>query len=368
MTSSVSQGFPVVLDLAGRSVLVVGGGAAAFAQCRALEASGAEVRLLSPDPDAALAAISGVAVERRTFAPADLDGADFCMLALENPAEARAVAAEARKRGVLVNAVGQLALAAIDRESALPRQGRVILVGAGPGDAAHLTLAALRAVEEADVILHDALVGPEALRFAKTTATKIDVGKRCGRHAMSQEAINGLIVAHARTGAQVVRLKGGDPFVFGRGGEEVEALRAAGLAVEVIPGVTAALAVAARLGIPLTHRGVSRSLHLLTAHGRDGALPEQDWVALARLGGTLAIYMGARTLPALAGKLIAAGMAASTPAVAVEKATLPDERRIEGTLADIGARLAAASVTGPTLALIGEVVGLARAEALHDAA
>ena len=128
----------------------------------------------------------------------------------------------------------------------------------------------------------------------------------------------------------------------------------------MVPGVTAALAVAARLGIPLTHRGVSRSLHLLTAHCRDGALPEQDWSALAALDGTLAVYMGARTLPALAARLMAAGMAPSTPAVVMENATLPEERRIDGTLASIGARLVAAGVTGPTLALIGEVVGARR--------
>jgi uroporphyrin-III C-methyltransferase len=350
-----SPGFPVVLDLAGQRVLVVGGGAAARANCRLLAASGAEV------------------IHRSAFVPADLDGAHLCYVALEDPTEAQAAVAAARARGVLVNAVDRPALSAVadDPEAAAPpREGRVTLVGAGPGDADHLTLAALRAIREADVILYDALVGTDVRGFARRDARQIDVGKRCGRHLMSQEAINRLIIAHARAGARVVRLKGGDPFVFGRGGEEAEALRAAGVSVEVIPGVTAALAVAARLGIPLTHRSVARSLHLLCAHSRDGALPEHDWSALAALGGTLAVYMGARTLPALAERLMAAGMAPSTPAVAMENATLPDERCIDGCLASIGARVVAAGVRGPTLVLIGEVVGLAAVEpeALHDAA
>jgi uroporphyrin-III C-methyltransferase len=382
MPSPESPGFPVVLDLAGRRVLVVGGGEAATANCRLLAASGAEVHVLAPNPAPALARLAGVAVHHRVFVPADLDGADLCYVALENPAEARAVVAAARARGVLVNAVDRPALSNVATPAAppmprrqaaggaRPREGRATLVGAGPGDADLLTLAALRAIREADVILYDALVGPEARGFARRDATQINVGKRCGRHLMSQEAINRLIIAHVRAGARVVRLKGGDPFVFGRGGEEAEALRAAGLSIEVIPGVTAALAVAARLGIPLTHRSVSCSLHLLSAHSRDGALPEHDWSALAATGGTLAVYMGARTLPALAERLMAAGMAPSTPAVAMENATLPEERRIDGTLASIGARLLAASLTGPTLALIGEVVGLAAVEpeGLHDAA
>ena len=152
-----------------------------------------------------------------------------------------------------------------------------------------------------------------------------------------------------------MRLKGGDPFVFGRGGEELAALREAGAEVEVVPGITAALATAARLRMPLTHRGVSRSLHLITAHGRDDeGMPQHDWRALAAAGGTLAVYMGARTLPKVAQALLAAGMPATTPAIAVENATLPNERRIRRTLADIAQAVAAAGVAGPTLTLIGD--------------
>ncbi len=243
--------------------------------------------------------------------------------------------------------------------------GRVFLVGAGPGDPELLTLKAARLIGEADVLLVDKLVGAGIVGMAKPGARIIDVGKRAGRHSMQQAAINRLIIRHARAGHVVVRLKGGDPFVFGRGGEELESLRAAGVPVEVVPGITTALAVGAALQVPLTHRGVSRSLHVLTAHNHADALPEHDWAALAR-GGTLAVYMGVRTLPLLSARLLAAGMPGSTPAVAVQSATTPEEKRIFGTLADIAARVASAGGEGPTMVLIGEVVSLAAA--LHDIA
>ena len=243
--------------------------------------------------------------------------------------------------------------------TSLPRlEGRASLVGAGPGAADLLTVRAVRALETADVVLYDKLVGPDILALARPGARMIDVGKRCGRHTMSQAAISALIVEHARCGHHVVRLKGGDPFVFGRGGEELDTLRAAGVPTQVVPGITAALATAADLGIPLTHRGVSRSLHLITAHGADDRLPEQDWSALARAGGTLAIYMGVRTLPQLAERLLAAGLDPATPAIAVENATRCDERRIRCPLGQIAAAVAGAGLDGPTLVLIGQVVAL----------
>ncbi|MBW6399152.1 uroporphyrinogen-III C-methyltransferase [Roseomonas sp. HJA6] len=240
--------------------------------------------------------------------------------------------------------------------------GRAYLVGAGPGDVELLTLKAARLIAAADVVLYDKLVGPGILALARPGARMLDVGKRCGRHSMHQAAINRLICTHARAGRMVVRLKGGDPFVFGRGGEELESLREAGVPVEVVPGITTALAVGAQLQVPLTHRGVARSLHLLTAHTRDETLPDHDWAALAR-SGTLAIYMGARTLPALSARLLAAGMCPRTPAIAVQSATLPEERRIPGTLADIAARVAAESGDGPTMVLIGEVAAMAATQA-----
>ena len=241
-----------------------------------------------------------------------------------------------------------------------PQPGRASLVGAGPGDPELLTLRAVRALQSADVILYDALIDPAILDYARRDARRIDVGKRCGRHALQQAAINRLILAHARRGAHVVRLKGGDPFVFGRGGEELDCLRAAGVEVTVIPGVTAACAAAAGLGVPLTQRGVAGSLHFITGHGADGQLPAHDWAALATAGGTIAAYMAARTLPALAARLIAAGLPPATPAVAVEHASRPAERQVFATLAELPATLAAQAVTGPTLVLIGAVVALAR--------
>lgn len=237
-----------------------------------------------------------------------------------------------------------------------PRHGRASLVGAGPGDPELLTIKAMRAIESADVLLYDALIDPAILDHARPGARRIDVGKRCGRHTLNQAAINRLIVRHAQAGAHVVRLKGGDPFVFGRGGEELDALREAGVPVTVIPGVTAACAAAASLQIPLTHRDVARALHFVTGHGSDGAVPGIDWRALAGGEGTVAAYMAARTLGTVSARLIEAGLPPDTPAAAVENASRPDERRLFATLATLPTLLAEQGLTGPTLVLIGRVV------------
>ena len=241
-------------------------------------------------------------------------------------------------------------------------QGRATLVGAGPGNPELMTMRAVRALKSADVVLYDALIDPAILDLARRDARRVDVGKRCGRHAMSQAAINQLILRWAREGAHVVRLKGGDPFVFGRGGEELDCLRAAGVPVEVIPGVTAACAAAARLGLPLTHRDIARSLHFVTGHGSGGAVPAHEWAALAGAGGTIAAYMASRTIGTVAARLIASGLAAGTPAVAVENASRPDERRLFASLGELPAALSAQGFSGPTLVLIGAVVDLARTE------
>jgi uroporphyrin-III C-methyltransferase/precorrin-2 dehydrogenase/sirohydrochlorin ferrochelatase len=240
-------------------------------------------------------------------------------------------------------------------------RGRVSLVGAGPGDPGLLTMRALLALQTADVILHDALVGPAVLDVARREARRIDVGKRCGHHALNQETINRLMLKHASQGAHVVRLKGGDPLIFGRAGEELEFLERAGLKVEVIPGVTAACAAAARLGIPLTYRGIARSLHFVAGHGADDLVPEHDWTALAGSGGTLAIYMSGHTLAGLARRLIAAGLPPDTPGLVVENASRPDERHVRGCVSELAGRLAAAQFCGPTLVLIGEAIAAARA-------
>jgi uroporphyrin-III C-methyltransferase len=238
--------------------------------------------------------------------------------------------------------------------------GKATLVGAGPGDPDLLTLRAVKAIQSADAVLFDALIDPAILDFARPSARRINVGKRCGRHPMKQAAINRLIVTLAQSGAHVVRLKGGDPFVFGRGGEELDSLRAAGVPVEVIPGVTAACAAAASLQIPLTHRDVARSLHFVTGHGSDGAVPAHDWRALAASGGTIAAYMASKTLRSVAANLMQAGLAGSTPAVAVENASRSNETHLHGTLATLPDRLDAARPDGPTLVLIGAVVALSR--------
>jgi len=338
---------PFTLGLVGLNVLMVGGNAAA---ADFLARQGALLHVVDMHPDAGtqdLAAAGKLRLERRGFMLADLDGVRLCVTA---PGAAQA-AAEAQ--GIMIGAL----------PAASHRIGRASLVGAGPGAADLLTVRAVEAIRDADVVLYDKLVGPDVLALIKSGARRIDVGKRCGRHAMAQSAINALIVCNAQAGRHVVRLKGGDPFVFGRGGEELESLRAASVPTEVVPGITAALAAAARLGIPLTHRGASRSLHLITAHGSDDRLPEHDWTALARAGGTLAVYMGVRTLPLLAARLLAAGMAPDTPAIAVENATLANERRTLSTLAGIAQAVAAAELDGPTLVLIGAVVAMADVEA-----
>jgi uroporphyrin-III C-methyltransferase len=224
----------------------------------------------------------------------------------------------------------------------------------------------MRAIQRADAVLFDALIDPSILDLARPGARRIDVGKRCGRHTMNQTAINWLIVTSARSGAHVLRLKGGDPFVFGRGGEELDSLRAAGVPVEVVPGVTATCAAAASLQIPLTHRDVARSLHFVTGHGSDSEVPAHDWRALAASGGTIAAYMAGKTFRSVAANLIEAGPPASTPTVAVENATRPNKAHMHGTLTTLPDLLDADRPDGPTLVLIGEVVSLSRA--IGDAA
>jgi uroporphyrin-III C-methyltransferase/precorrin-2 dehydrogenase/sirohydrochlorin ferrochelatase len=207
---------------------------------------------------------------------------------------------------------------------------------------------------EADVIVHDRLVGEGVLDLARRDAGRIFVGKARANHCMPQEEINALIVRLAREGKRVVRLKGGDPFVFGRGGEEVEACRAAGVPCEVVPGVTAALACAAATGIPLTHRDHARTVTFATGHTRDGRL-DLDFAALARPGQTLAVYMGVTTLAALRDGLVAAGLPAGTPAALVERGGTDAQRVLRGTLDDVVARAPAWHAGGPALLLAGGV-------------
>ena len=237
--------------------------------------------------------------------------------------------------------------------------GAVWLVGAGPGDPELLTLKALKALQAAEVVVHDGLVTGEILDLAPASARRISVAKRKSRHSYAQDEINRMLVAFAQEGLRVVRLKGGDPFIFGRGGEELEACREAGVECHVVPGVTAALAAAADAGAPLTHRGSAQAVTFVTGHAAAGGEPDLDWESLAKANQTVVIYMGVSTAAGVAARLIGAGRAGSTPALVVENASRADERRIVTTLAELPA--AAEQVAGPALLIVGEAMALAQA-------
>jgi uroporphyrin-III C-methyltransferase len=241
----------------------------------------------------------------------------------------------------------------------MPNAGIVSLVGAGPGDPELLTLKGLRRLRAADVVVYDALINDEILRECRSDAELIYVGKRAGQHYASQSAINALLIEKARAGLQVVRLKGGDPFVFGRGGEEAEALQAAGLAWEVVPGVTSAIGVPAYAGIPVTHRAVASSFAVVTGH-EDPTRPESRlrWQALAQGIDTLVFLMGMGRLATICEQLIAHGRRADTPAAAIRWGTTVDQETVVGTLATIAADVARAGLGSPATLVIGEVVRL----------
>jgi uroporphyrin-III C-methyltransferase / precorrin-2 dehydrogenase / sirohydrochlorin ferrochelatase len=242
-------------------------------------------------------------------------------------------------------------------EGAAIDAGSVTLVGAGPGDPELLTLRAVRALQSADVILFDDLVAPVILDFARREARKMLVGKTGYAPSCRQDDINRMMVSLAKAGKRVVRLKGGDPMIFGRAGEEIAACRAAGLAVEVVPGITAAQGAASRLGASLTHRREAQRVQYLTGHAQDGALPDAfDWQSLAHPSVTTVIYMPTRTLAELASRAMAAGLDPSTPAIAVARATRSDETVIAATIADIAERVATAAPRGPLIVLIGRVL------------
>jgi uroporphyrin-III C-methyltransferase/precorrin-2 dehydrogenase/sirohydrochlorin ferrochelatase len=246
--------------------------------------------------------------------------------------------------------------AEIDAGEDAPMPGMVFLVGAGPGAPDLLTLRAHRLLGEADVIVHDRLVSDAVLEMARRDAERIYVGKVRADHCLPQDGINALLVRLAREGRKVVRLKGGDPFVFGRGGEEAEACARAGIYCEVVPGVTAALACAAQAGIPLTHREAARTVTFVTGHTKDGRL-DLDFQTLSRLGGTLVIYMGVETLAPACRGLREGGLPDATPAVLVERGGTAQVRVLRGTLADLAERAVAWGTGGPALVLIGEAAG-----------
>jgi uroporphyrin-III C-methyltransferase len=240
--------------------------------------------------------------------------------------------------------------------------GGVYLVGAGPGDPDLLTVRALRLLETAEAVLYDDLVAPEILSLIPKTAQLHNVGKRCGKKTVQQEEINFLMVALADSGLRVVRLKSGDPLIFGRAGEEIEALRHAGIAFEVVPGVTSALGAAAAAQIPLTHRRFASSLVFLTAH-HASEKESADWHKLAASGATLVIYMPGHNYPATASKLKAAGLSGDTPCSIISQATTPQQQIFRTTVGELSL---APSMASPTLLVIGEVVRFTDASVLNE--
>ncbi len=241
-------------------------------------------------------------------------------------------------------------------------EGRVYLVGAGPGDPELITVKGLRCLRAADVVIYDRLISPALLDEAPPEAERVFVGKASGCHTLPQPEINALLIAHARRGRTVVRLKGGDPFLFGRGGEEAEVLAEAGIPYEIVPGVTSAIAVPAYAGIPVTQRNHAAQVTIVTGHESAADQPGAavNWEALAKLEGTLVILMGLANLARIACRLITSGMARQTPAAVIEQGTLPAQRVVTGTLEDIATRTAAAGIRSPAIIVIGAVA------ALHD--
>jgi len=451
---------PVFLDLRGRLVVVVGGGAVAARKVEMLLKAGARVRVVAPalDTEIALYRDAGrIEIIDAAFGPAHLDGAMLVIAATDVAAVNHEVAAAGAARGVFVNAVddaaasscvmpsivdrspiivaigssgqsptlvrrvrtqleallparlGELALLAgrarervrrtlpdidqrrrfwdrlfagsiashvyagdpagaeaqLDAALAAPAaalRGEVYLIGAGPGDPDLLTLRALQLLQQSDVVLYDRLVSEAVLERVRRDAKRVYVGKESGQHRMTQQRIHSLLIEYASRGLRVARLKGGDPFIFGRGGEEIDALAAAGIPVIVVPGITAALGAAAAARLPLTQRGVAQSVTLVTAMG-DGA-DGLDWRSLAASGQTVVFYMGISQLPRIVGHLRSHGAPGSRPAAIIERATLPNQRLLAGTLDDISLRAQQAGIEAPALLIMGEIAARAAVETL----
>ena len=349
--------FAPELELTGRAVLVCGGGPAALGPVRALLDAGAQVTVIGPEIATTIAelGVSGaLRLHQRSVHPDDLDGMALVVPAHGDDELDQQVLALARSRGVLAAAPRP-----VESPAARTGMGSMILVGGGPGDPGLLTLAGQQAIRRADVIVCDRLAPLAALDQARPDAVIIDVAKVPRGPFTPQEQINQILVEHALAGRTVVRLKGGDSFVFGRGGEEWQACAAAGIPVTVIPGVSSALAGPALAGIPLTHRALTQGFTVISGHAAPGdPASTLDWAALARTNTTLVIMMGLATLPLITAELIRHGMAADTPALTVANAGLPSQASATGVLDNIAARTSDAGLRPPAITVIGAVAGL----------
>lgn len=385
----MNTGYPLLLDVARRAVLVVGAGPVGARRAIGLADAGALVTVVAPAVDDALAGDDRITLTRREYTTSDLDAmwlvhactgdddvdsriaADaesarvWCVCASSAPSSAAWTPAVARVDDLIiaVNAGGDPGRAIAIRDAVrllletgeLPVRrhrktvGSVALVGGGPGDPGLITVRGRRLLAEADVVVVDRL-GPRALLDELAADVEvIEAGKAPDNHTLPQEAINGLLISLAKQGKRVVRLKGGDPFVFGRGGEELLALVRAGVACEVVPGVTSAIAVPAAAGIPLTHRTMSRQFTVVTGH------EDLDWPKLAAVEGTLVLLMGATRVERIAKELVKAGRDPHTPVAVIENGTLPGQRTTTGSLDTIGERATAVGVRAPAVVVVGDV-------------
>jgi uroporphyrin-III C-methyltransferase/precorrin-2 dehydrogenase/sirohydrochlorin ferrochelatase len=390
--------YPLALRLDGRRVLVVGGGAVATRRVPALLAAGALVEVVAPELTPALRAHADagrLGWRSRRFEPSDLDGVWLVQVAVDDPAAAGQVSTAAaerrifcvraddraaatawtpavtrhgavtvavtddgdRRRALAVRDFVAAALEAVPAVEPVPAVGHVALVGAGPGDPELITVKGRRLLARADVVVADRLVPGMLLGELRPEVEFVDAAKIPYGPSAAQEEINRILVQRALEGKFVVRLKGGDPFVFGRGGEEVLACAQAGVPVTVVPGVTSPIAAPALAGIPVTHRGVAHEFAVVSGH----VPPESpdslaDWAALARLRGTLVIMMGLKNLPAIAARLIAEGRPADTPAAVVQEGSTEAQRVLRGTLGSIAAASREAGIRPPAVVVIGDVV------------
>lgn len=388
----MSARLPLLLDLRGCTAVVVGAGAVAARRMPALLEAGARVVVVAPESRAELP--PGVELRRRAFDEGDLDGADLVLACTDAPEVNARVHELARARHVwCVRAddaatssawwpaqgrVGDVTVAVSSADPARSaglrdalldavrtgsararrRRGRagVVLVGAGPGDPDLVTLRGWRELLDADVVVHDRLGSGQLLEALPDEVERLDVGKSPGGRGTPQEAINAVLVERAGAGQRVVRLKGGDPYVLGRGAEEVAACRAAGVPVEVVPGLTSALAAPALAGVPVTHRGVSQHVVVASGHAAPGGSGGVDWRALGSSGATLVLLMAVENRAAIAGELLAGGRSPETPVVAVVDASLATQERHATTLGG----LAGLPLRPPAVIVVGEVAGLAR--------